>query len=185
MVQKIIFLSSNEYKIKEVKEILTSPQIQISDVNYKIEELQTEDALRLVRDKTLKAFHEIGRPLFVEHTGLYINYLNGFPAGLTQIFWDKLEAEKFANLVGKFEDTSLTAKTVIGFCDGKEFYSFEGEIKGHVPEMPRGNIAFQWDCVFIPDGHKKTFAEMGEEKNKISMRKIALEKLREHLETHG
>ena len=46
----------------------------------------------------------------------------------------------------------------------------------------RGNRDFQWDCVFQPDTYDKTFAEMGEQKNTISMRKIALEKLRNYLE---
>ena len=58
-----------------------------------IEELQTIDTDKLVRDKAIKAFEHLGEPLFVEHTGLYLNKLNGSFGGLTQIFWDTLLAD--------------------------------------------------------------------------------------------
>ena len=87
-------MSGNENKIQEVHRILAPVGVDIVPVSRKIEELQTQDVDALVRDKLIKAFHEIGRPLFVEHTGLYLRGLNDLPAGLTQIFWDRLEAEK-------------------------------------------------------------------------------------------
>lgn len=40
---------------------------------------------------------------------------------------------------------------------------------------------FQWDCIFIPDGESETFAEMGDRKNEISMRKKAFDKFKEYL----
>ena len=55
---------------------------------------------------------------------------------------------------------------------------FKGAVKGGIVE-PRGKQGFGWDCVFLPDGHKKTFAEMTvEEKNAVSPRRLALEELR-------
>ncbi len=173
---EVRFLSANKFKIQEASEILQSSDISVVPIMEKIEEIQTEDSLRLVRDKALKAFKTIGKPLFVEHTGLYIDFMNGLPGGLTQIFWDSLGADKFAELFGKASNNELTAKTIIAYVDGKQFHIFEGSIKGHVPSVPKGNRDFQWDCVFIPQGKKKTFAEMGKDKNKISMRRLALNK---------
>ena len=77
---------------------------------------------------------------------------------------------------------SVTAKTQIGYCDGREIHVFEGVIEGTVPPVPAGPPDFQWDCVFIPNGHSVTFAEMGSEKDEISMRRRALDKVAEHLE---
>ena len=49
----------------------------------------------------------------------------------------------------------------------------------------RGDAGFGWDPIFIPEGKKKTFAQMtAEEKNSLSMRKIALEKLKNKLTFH-
>ena len=69
----------------------------------KIEELRTEDLRLLVSDKLLRAFKMIGKPVFVEHTGLFIRSLNGFPGGLTQTFWDKLQAAGFSELIGRLD----------------------------------------------------------------------------------
>lgn len=74
-------MSGNQHKVAEVQRILAPIGVEVLSVSRKIEELQTEDVDRLVRDKLTKAFEAIGRPLFVEHTGLYLSGLNGLPAG--------------------------------------------------------------------------------------------------------
>lgn len=174
-------MSGNKHKISEVERILGPVGVEIVPVSKKIEELQTEDVDRLVRDKLVKAFEAIGRPLFVEHTGLYLSGLNGLPAGLTQIFWDKLEANRFVDLVAGLGDARVTAKTVLGYCDGREIHLFQGAVTGTVPRKPAGPTDFQWDCVFIPDGSTQTFAEMGKAKDEISMRRKALDQFADHL----
>ena len=176
-------MSGNRHKIDEVQRILAPVGVDVVPVSRKIEELQTEDVDRLVRDKLTKAFEAIGRPLFVEHTGLYLSGLNGLPAGLTEIFWNRLEADRFANLVSGLGDAKVIAKTVLGYCDGHKIHLFEGEIEGTVPLKPAGPPDFQWDCVFVPDGYTQTFAEMGAAKDDISMRRKALDLFAIHLKS--
>ena len=178
----IYFVSSNEYKMKEVEEILSSEAITIRQASQKINEIQSQDMNEIVKDKVIKAFTMIRRPVVVEQTGLLIKEFGNLPGGLTQIFWDSLEADRFSQIFSSIGTAEVTAKTVLAFCDGKRVYTFEGTCEGHIVSPPRGNRDFQWDCVFEPDGYKETFAEMGEKKNAISMRKEALEKLRKFLE---
>jgi XTP/dITP diphosphohydrolase len=122
----------------------------------------------------------------VEHTGLYLEYLNGFPGGLTQIFWDRVQADKFAQLFGQIpQRNGVLAKTVVGFVDGKTVRFFEGEIHGIIASEPRGNRSFQWDCIFVPDGYAQTFAEMEKEKDDISMRRKALDSFCQFLAAEG
>lgn len=170
--------SGNRFKIDETKRILVGADINIIPFPINIEELQTLDVEKLVKDKLLKAFKKIGRPLMVEHTGLYIDQLNGFPGGLTQIFWDSLMADKFAEMIGHLRDSRVIAKTVIGYCDGRMIHFFYGEVKGNISKVPQGNRDFQWDCVFIPEGETETFSEMGDRKNTLSMRRKALEEFK-------
>lgn len=180
---RIRFMSGNAHKITEVQRILAPVGVDVVPVSRKIEEIQTEDVESLVRDKLTKAFEAIGRPLFVEHTGLYLSGLNGLPAGLTQIFWDRLQADRFADLVAGLGDAKVTAKTVLGYCDGHKIHLFEGAIDGTVPRTPAGPTDFQWDCVFVPDGSTQTFAEMGTAKDDISMRRKALDLFAAHLQS--
>jgi len=179
---EIRFVTKNPHKAEEVEAILGDIGISIVHASLKIHEIQTEDIQDIVRDKVLKAFNSIGRPVFIEHTGLYIDSLQGFPGGLTQVFWDKLKADNFSSLLGGLDNTSLTARTVIAYCDAKKIHTFEGAIEGNISPEPRGDRAFQWDCVFIPNGYDKTFAELGAKKNEISMRKVAFDRFREFLQ---
>ena len=172
---QIRFLSKNLHKIEETSRILNNYGIEVIGSNVEIEELQTSNTERLLRDKVLKAFKQIGRPIFVEHTGLYLDLLNGFPGGLTQSFWDKIQKDKFAQLFASSE--KVIAKTSICYVDGKKIHHFEGAIVGRIVSPPRIDHGFQWDCVFQPDGFSETFSEMGTRKDEISMRRIALEKL--------
>lgn len=181
-MREIYFLSSNKFKIAEIKNMLSSNEIKVIPVNKKISEIQSDDMQAIARDKVLKAYTIIARPVLVEQTGLHIQKFGNLPGGLTQIFWDSLQADRFSEFFSKEATTEVTAKTVLAYCDGMRIHIFEGEIKGTIVNPPRGNRDFQWDCVFVPDGYDKTFSEMGELKNDISMRKIALEKLKNYLE---
>ncbi len=172
---KIGFVSRNKFKVTEVQEILSSAGVEVIAFHHMLEELQTEDVDKLVRDKLIKAFSLVGRPVFVEHTGLYLKQLNDLPGGLTQIFWDKLEANLFSTLFSTPTNNEVLAKTVIGYCDGQKIHLFSGEVKGSIAPSPRGSQDFQWDCVFVPEGADETFSEMGKRKNTISMRKKAFD----------
>lgn len=175
------FLSHNPDKVAEVQEILSSLDIEVVALDAEIHEIQTKDTSRLVRDKVLKAFDICRRPLIVEHTGLQLDALNGFPGGLTQVFWDTLRAARFSELFGGPGTPPVTARTDVGYTDGREIRIFSGTVSGRIPSEPRGDQSFQWDCVFVPDGHEETFAEMGARKSSISMRRLALQKLVSHL----
>lgn len=178
---RIRFLSKNKHKLHEARKILEPLGAQVVPISVAIDEIQTTDVKAIVRDKVLRAFERIGHRLFVEQTCLYIDALNGFPGGLTQPFWDSLEADRFCELFGNGEKRGLTAKTWIGYCDGRRIHHFEGEIRGTVASAPRGDRSFQWDCIFVPDGYEQTFAEMGQGKNDISMRRIALNAFADYL----
>lgn len=176
---KINFVSQNSYKINEAAQILNQYGIEVEPLSMHIEELQTLDTVKLVRNKALQAFSNVRKPLFVEHTGLYLDLLGGFPGGLTQIFWDRVGKDNFAKYFSG--DGFALAKTLICYVDGKKTHVFEGEISGSIINPPRFDNGFQWDCVFVPNGYSETFSEMGSLKNEISMRLIALRKFADFL----
>lgn len=182
---KLRFVSRNKYKLAEAKIILDVVGIEVMPLTETIEELQTVDTVHLVREKALRAFSKFGRELFVEHTGLRLTEMKGLPGGLTQVFWDTLEADRFSELFGSDKEGTVEAVTDLCYVDGKKFHDFRGGVSGRISKQPKGPRDFQWDCIFIPDGRTETFAEMGpDEKNKISMRRKALDAFAEFLRKH-
>lgn len=182
---KIRFITKNSNKTQEYQELLNDCNVEIIPVEREINEIQTKDADKLIRHKLLNAFEYLGRAVIVEHTGLYIKSLNNFPGGLTQNFWDALEAEEFCNLLGNQSTTEVKAVTTIGYCDGRRIYTFEGAVFGNIPKRPRGPRYFQWDCVFVPKGETKTFAELGDDKHYFSMRRIAVDRFKNFLRSNN
>ena len=72
---KLTFITNNEHKLKEVQALFSTTGIHVLQDKQKIEELQTQNESKLVKDKLLKAFSLSGRPVFVEHTSLHIEHL--------------------------------------------------------------------------------------------------------------
>ncbi len=61
--------------------------------------------------------------------------------------------------------------------------TFHGTCEGTVGTAPRGALGFGYDPLFTPEGHDRTFAELGEDvKNGLSHRARALAKLKAWLE---
>ena len=181
---RLRFLSSNPNKIAEARAILCAAGYELTPVRRKLDEIQSDDVELLVRDKSIRAFRLIGRPVFVEHTGLFIDALNGFPGGLTQIFWNRLGPDRVARLFSREDGGGAVARTRIGYCDGRCVRQFEGEVRGRLAPEPRGDSS-QWDCVFIPEGSNQTLAEMGARKNEVSMRRKALDRFAAFLSEAG
>jgi len=178
-MKKNIYLATNsKEKIEEFEDILG---FKPKRTNLSFEEIQAIKVEEVIEHKTKQAFNEIERSVICEDTGLYLEEWKGLPGALAKIFENSIGWKKVCEMIQK--NRKAKAETIIGFYNGKKYKSFKGEIKGTIAESPRGENGFGWDKIFIPKGFEKTFAEMTpQEKNEISMRKIALEKLKTFLE---
>ncbi len=174
----LYFLTGNKNKLKEVQTIL--PEVQGLDID--LPEIQELDAHKIIEEKLREARKVHSGEFFCEDTSLYIECLNGLPGPLIKWFLQSLGNGGIYELVKSNKNHKVIVKTVIGYTNGKDILFFEGEAVGEIV-APRGKTNFGWDPLFQPHGHTKTFAEMSaEEKNKFSMRRKALEKLKEFLE---
>ena len=80
------------------------------------------------------------------------------------------------------ENRKAQFKTAICLnLDGKQFF-FEGICKGDILKEKQGDKGFGYDPIFKPEGFSKSFAIMNsKEKNTISHRGVAIQKLVEFL----
>lgn len=174
----LYFLTGNANKFQEAQSILG----ELAQLDIDLPEIQGIDAREVIKAKLLEALNHQQGEFIVEDTSLYLDSLNGLPGPLIKWFLKTIGNEGLFNLVEKLGNDKAQAKTFIGYAKSpEEIYYFEGEIKGKIVQ-PIGDLGFGWDPIFMPEGFDKTFAQMsGEEKNSLSMRKIALGKLKDFL----
>ncbi|MCX6322568.1 MAG: RdgB/HAM1 family non-canonical purine NTP pyrophosphatase [Bacteroidia bacterium] len=186
----IVFASNNEHKIREIKNILGNSftLLSLSDINMK--EDITEDEPLLEGNALSKAryiHNATGMNVFADDTGLETDALNGLPGVHSARFAGESKdpsanIEKVLSLLGSTENRKAKFRTVIALIFEKKEYLFEGIVTGTIISEKRGKEGFGYDPVFIPDGKKHTFAEMElDEKNTVSHRARAFEKLKEFL----
>ncbi len=175
----LYFITGNKGKLKEAQSILGD--VEMLDID--LPEIQEIDAHKIVKEKLSEAQKHHTEEFIIEDTSLYLEEMNGLPGPLIKWFLHALGNDGLYKMAERFGNSKAEAKTIIGFSDSLGNVSFfEGTLKGNIVS-PRGE-GFGWAPIFQPEGSSKTFGEMTmEEKNKISMRKIAMEKLREHRDT--
>ena len=133
----------------------------------------------MIAHKLTEANKKYERTLFCEDTSLELECLGGLPGPYIKWFIGSIGIEGLSELALKYENTAATAKATIGYSDeNNKQHFFVGEVVGTIVS-PRGDTSFGWDPIFLPDGHEKTYGEMSrEEKNSVSHRRQALEKLK-------
>lgn len=180
-MKDIIFITGNENKLREAKQILG---IGIVSKNLDIKEIQDVDLEGVIKDKLRNAYKLIKKPVMVEDTGLFLKALNGFPGALIKLLLSRIGREGIVKLLKEFDDKDVVAKCAVGFTkDGKDLKVFIGEAEGLIVN-PKGESGFGWDPIFQPKGYEKTFAEMSsEKKNSISHRFKALKKFKDYLDS--
>nr|MBI5455692.1 RdgB/HAM1 family non-canonical purine NTP pyrophosphatase [Candidatus Levybacteria bacterium] len=184
-MKKLVFVTGNQAKARDVQKIL---DFSIEIVDLDLEEIQETDVGKVALHKVIEAYDKIQSPVIVDDVGLSINAWNNFPGPL--IKWVLKAGGGNASLLLKFLDKEknrkATATLAIGYHDGKETHIFIGSIDGIIAKEIRGENGFGWDAVFIPNGRDKTFAEMTfEEKNEISHRRKAFDKLKIFLDSQS
>lgn len=175
---RIFFVTGNKGKFEEAKGIISELEQQDLD----LVEIQSIDSKEIIRHKLEEAKKILEGNLVVEDSSLSLESLNGLPGPLIKWFLKTIGNEGLVKITESFGNVRANASVVIGLSieDGSTEF-FVGSIEGEIVK-PRGENGFGWDPIFQPDGWSKTFGEMTvEEKNEVSMRKIAFQKLKAYL----
>ncbi|KRX72409.1 Inosine triphosphate pyrophosphatase [Trichinella sp. T6] len=176
-MKKVVFVTENEEKYSEAKEILSSH----FDVMFKpmsLVEIQgsSED---IVINKCKEAKEKLNVPFFVEDSSLCFNALNGLPGQYVKWFLEALGPSGLYKLVSAYEDKTAYAMCIVGYSDGQsdEIRLFHGRVDGKIVD-PSGVHGFGWDACFLPDNSNESFAQMPKAKKcEISHRALALKNM--------
>ena len=185
-MESIVFATNNLHKLEEVRNKLSEyfNILSLKEINCNDEIPETADTFEgNAEQKALWILEKYNYDCFADDSGLEIEALNGEPGVYSARYagnncsYDDNNRKVLQNLKGK---VNRNAKFVTCIClklKG-ETHFFRGEVEGKIIEKYKGTDGFGYDPIFVPDGYNNSFAEMKiEEKNKISHRAKALEKL--------
>ena len=194
MIDKIIFATGNEGKMKEVRMILKDlglPVLSMKEAGVQADIV--EDGTTFEENAKIKAVAVqklTGALVLADDSGLEIDYLNKEPGIYSARYMgeDTPYSVKNANLISRLAgvpDEQRTARFVCAiaaaFPDG-EVLTTRGTIEGIIGWESRGEGGFGYDPIFfVPEYHCSTAELSMEQKNEISHRGKALRAMKEEL----
>jgi len=190
---KIVLATHNHDKEIELQHSLRGLGVEICSLSEYPDIGDIEETGTTLLENSLLKAHTVhdrtGLPAIADDTGLEVDALEGAPgvysarfAGAEATYEDNVN--KLLSVMEEVSDDMRSARfrTVISFVDEIQELWTEGFIEGRITEDPRGNMGFGYDPVFYVPRLEKTFAELSTaDKNKISHRGLALQKLRKIL----
>jgi XTP/dITP diphosphohydrolase len=182
---RLVIATHNPGKLAEMRELLMPYGIDaISAGELGLPEpdetgMSFRDNARIKAEAAAKA---TGLPAFADDSGLTVDVLDGAP-GIYSARWagpDKDFRRAMATIEQKIHERGAMtteqrrAHFVSALCvawpDG-HLEEFEAHVDGTLVWPPRGDRGFGYDPMFLPDGHSRTFGEMGsEEKHSLPPR---------------
>jgi non-canonical purine NTP pyrophosphatase, rdgB/HAM1 family len=197
-MNKIIFATGNENKLKEIRQIMQDMDVEIismkeASINIEIEETGTT----FLENSYLKAktiWDITGGIVMADDSGLVIDYLNGEPGLYSARYMGENTSYdiKNANILGRMKaakgnerSARFIASIVCILPNGKELSVVE-TMEGIIADKVAGENGFGYDPIlYLPD-YDCTSAELSDnEKNKISHRGKALRLMREKLKNEN
>jgi XTP/dITP diphosphohydrolase len=185
MSGQLVFATNNQYKTNEVRTLLAGQYevLNLSDIGC-IADIP-ETAATFAGNAELKSSFVVEKynlDCFADDSGLEVEALNNEPGIYSARYagerGDAANMQLVLQKMQGLENRKAKFRTVISLIRNREKFLFEGIVNGTIRETPAGTNGFGYDPVFQPDGYTQTFAEMTmEEKNKISHRAIAVNKL--------
>jgi len=197
--REVLLATRNPGKLVELRRLLEAARVEgvrvlgLADVPAFPEEPETgatfaENALAKARD----AAKATGLAAVADDSGLAVDALGGMP-GVLSARWSGRHGDDRANLelvLGQLADVPDDRRGAAFVCaaalvvPGGEEVVVHGEWTGYLARAPRGTNGFGYDPVFVPEGERRTMAELTDaEKDAISHRGRAARALREWLAT--
>lgn len=196
-----VLCSSNVNKIREFRQILCekageilgddSPEIEIlslSDIGFFdeiVEDGKTFEENALIKVRAVSSFTDY--PCIADDSGLEVDALGGAPGIYSARYSgehgnDEKNIDKLLLNLDGAVDRSARFVSAIAYSHGGNEFALRGEAHGSILHERHGNGGFGYDPVFECGVHHLSYGELSaEQKNKVSHRRAAIEKLADKL----
>lgn len=185
---RLVIASHNAGKVREIRELLEPYRLDVigaADLNLDEPE---ETGSTFAENAILKAEAASAAsklPALADDSGLSVAALDGAP-GIYSARWAGPKKDfrtAMTRVENEMRESGIPDKRAHFVCvlalsaPGAVTEIFEGRAYGAIDFPPRGQFGFGYDPIFIPEGHRFTFAEMDPQaKHAISHRAKAFDK---------
>lgn len=197
-MMELVLATNNEFKIREIKNILADLDIRIktaADFPEFPDPQETGTTLEEnARIKAAEICQATGIPALADDSGLEVNCLNGQPGVMSSRFagpgcsFADNNRKLLELMEGVAEDQRVArfrCVAALALADG-DIRFFEGTVEGRITTELRGREGFGYDPVFFFPELGRTFAEIPEkEKNRYSHRGRAFRRVADFLRESG
>lgn len=191
--KRLIIASNNAGKIREFKELM-SPYgfdvISMREAGFNEEIVEDGDTFEEnAHIKARAVFEATGVPTMADDSGLEIDFLNGAPGVYSARYAGEGADDKArcAKVLSEMHGVAKELREARFVCsiyfiyDEDDEYSVRGEVNGYIGDKPQGRNGFGYDPIFMVNDDESMAELSDEEKNKISHRAAAFQKLSEIL----
>ena len=188
---KIVLATSNPHKVEEINAITQGLGVEFilpPDGFDPVEDAETFEGNALLKAKDANKL--TGMMTLADDSGLCVDALGGEPSIHSARYADTSIAriEKLLGALKDVADSKRGAKFVCAMCllneQGEVLFLDRGECHGKIGRKIKGQNGFGYDPIFIVGDGNLTMSELSEEeKNRISHRGLALQKLIKYLQT--
>lgn len=187
---QIVLATSNPHKVEEINAITKDLGIEFilpPEGFDPVEDGKTFEENALLKAKEANKLTNM--PSLADDSGLCVDALDGEP-GIHSARYAETAKARIEKLLTELKDLPLEKRGAKFVCamvlldkNGKVLLSDRGECFGKIGFEPKGENGFGYDPIFIIEGGDLTMAELSEdEKNKISHRALALNKVTNYLQ---
>lgn len=188
---KIVLATSNPHKVEEINAITKDLGIEFilpPDGFDPIEDAETFEKNALLKAKEANKITNM--ITLADDSGLCVEALNGGP-GIHSARYADTAQERIEKLLVALKHIPFENRGAKFVCamvlldkNGEVLFSDRGECYGKIGFEAKGKNGFGYDPIFLVNGENLTMAELPEdEKNKISHRALALQKVIKFIST--
>ena len=156
----LVLVTQNIHKLRELRPLFEEFEVPFETTRHKKFEIRSNDVSTVALEAARFAFKEIGKPVVVDDTGLYIEALSGFPMAYPAFVLETIGTEGILKLMDGVENRSAKFIIAAGYADSTQSRVFLGEMKGSISDTHAGSEGFGYDPIFIPENYSKTYAEL-------------------------
>jgi len=130
---KIYYITGNNSKFLEAKEIMKDSEVVLEQKDLKIQEIKSLEQEKVLLGKAREAFKQLKKPLIIDDVGIYFEEYPKFPGTFTKFLFEAIGFEGIEKLLAG-KNRNAYFRILLCYKDTKSEKVFEGILKGKIIE---------------------------------------------------